>query len=988
MDRQILNFTANEQILTVSNPIRISTNKVNYIEAHFALGDNWSGYDSVRAVWFNDYQTISTVLNSEGVCRVPFEVLKRKGKVKVDLVGSISDGDVLTDRLTSYPVVAVIVDCIAPITGAETSPITPSQFEQFVATVREDVETVTGMTATAETLPAGSSATASYADGVLTFGIPKGDTGPAGPQGIRGEAGPQGIQGERGPQGPQGETGETGATGATGPQGPQGIQGERGPKGDTGATGPVGPQGPKGDTGATGPQGPKGDTGEVSQAQLDAAVSDLKSELNETIYLKKVIPSAYIAVNGVIESASNYKVICVKLYDFTSIPTVNIIGTWGYIAGGFYVDEPQIGSRTYNAIRTKFSETQTASNISVPSGCGWFAVFVESNDNIQITINDNEVVVTRLYNKVGNTALETTAQTLSGAVNEINTESKRQKKGLHNQLRERFLKVVYDTNGDPYWINHASNCKNYSVGNELYKINQDGTCEYTVDSVSIVSNGTEWNAVDFYILDSIVAGTEITISGTRTGGVNDAFVIRGINGMSDDLTFDNSNIISTVGGNNSVSYTVPKGCLFVHIILVGSRGSAWAVDSEALFEDVSITWQRGDASTEALLELQGQVNENTQKIDDIVELSDIEEYVNVINQQISRFESKVEELESIIDDDLSINDALNPTPIIFDTDFGGDSDDAIAVRTLSYFESIGTVRAIFASLNHLDLTALKGMNALLEYDGTFDLPIVMPSSNTFDGDYGYAVPLAAYPHTLNTPYSVYGYKAYRKALASLDRKCVIVAVGTYGNISNLINSTADEYSNKTGVELMAEKVSKLVLMGGAFPNSLDAMGSEGAYVDGVQTPGAEWNFAGNIPATTNVINNCPVPIVFCGWEVGHAIKCAGGISSKLPSDDALMTAMRTHGGASEIANGRDGFDPITVACACVGDVRKLGYKLIRGTINYDPTTSRNTFTEDPTGNNYYIKTKYSTDYYKIYMNHIASKDWWGNNNTSKVERMV
>lgn len=140
MDRQILNFTANEQILTVSNPIRISTNKVNYIEAHFALGDNWSGYDSVRAVWFNDYQTISTVLDSSGICRVPFEVMKRKGNVKVDLVGSISDGDVLTDRLTSYPVVAVIVDCIAPITGAETSPITPSQFEQFAAAVHSDAD--------------------------------------------------------------------------------------------------------------------------------------------------------------------------------------------------------------------------------------------------------------------------------------------------------------------------------------------------------------------------------------------------------------------------------------------------------------------------------------------------------------------------------------------------------------------------------------------------------------------------------------------------------------------------------------------------------------------------------------------------------------------------------------------------------------------------------------------------------------------------------
>ena len=56
------------------------------------------------------------------------------------MVGSISEGDVLTDRLTSYPVVAVIVDCTAQITGANTSPITPSEYEQFVAAVHEDAE--------------------------------------------------------------------------------------------------------------------------------------------------------------------------------------------------------------------------------------------------------------------------------------------------------------------------------------------------------------------------------------------------------------------------------------------------------------------------------------------------------------------------------------------------------------------------------------------------------------------------------------------------------------------------------------------------------------------------------------------------------------------------------------------------------------------------------------------------------------------------------
>ena len=238
MDRQILNFTANEQILVCDNPIKISTNKVNYIEARFDLGQNWSGYDSVRAVWFNDFQCISTVLDSQGVTFVPFEVMKRKGNVKVNLVGSISENDVLTDRLTSYPVVAVIVDCIAQITGAETNPITPSQFEQFVAAVISEVEKVTGMTAQAETLPAGSQATARYENGILYLGIPQGI------QGERGETGADGngiasvvynadytltlvftngerfttppIRGERGPAGTDGRDGTNGRDGADG----------------------------------------------------------------------------------------------------------------------------------------------------------------------------------------------------------------------------------------------------------------------------------------------------------------------------------------------------------------------------------------------------------------------------------------------------------------------------------------------------------------------------------------------------------------------------------------------------------------------------------------------------------------------------------------------------------------------------------------------------------------------------------------------------
>lgn len=164
---------------------------------------------------------------------VPWEVLQYRGTVMVNLVGSDANGDELIDRLTTFRVPAVKVTDKVNVEGSETAPVTPSQFEQFVSIVMDEVNTVLGMTAEAETLPEGSEATAAWdgETGVLSFGIPVGATGARGPQGPQGVQGIQGIQGERGPKG---DTGATGATGPTGPQGPRGPQGE---------TGPAGPQG-------------------------------------------------------------------------------------------------------------------------------------------------------------------------------------------------------------------------------------------------------------------------------------------------------------------------------------------------------------------------------------------------------------------------------------------------------------------------------------------------------------------------------------------------------------------------------------------------------------------------------------------------------------------------------------------------------------------------------------------------------------------------
>ena len=145
MNKQIITFSANEQTLLKTGGIdEYAGEIVAYIEAHFDLGENWSGYDSVRAVWYNPINSscIATVLDSQGHCVVPHEVLVYVGKVQVNLVGSISENNVLTDRLTTHPITAVTIKTKPRICGTETAPITPSQFEQYVAIVQALVGTV------------------------------------------------------------------------------------------------------------------------------------------------------------------------------------------------------------------------------------------------------------------------------------------------------------------------------------------------------------------------------------------------------------------------------------------------------------------------------------------------------------------------------------------------------------------------------------------------------------------------------------------------------------------------------------------------------------------------------------------------------------------------------------------------------------------------------------------------------------------------------
>ena len=197
MTNHTIIFSAKRQELRVTNGFaRFASDTINYIYARFELDDEWQEFDVVKAVWQNDECKISQLITHNTEAAVPIEMLSRRSLVTVNLVGYTVEDEELTERLTTYPVKALIVDKTAIVEGDESSGVSPSLFDQYIEIVATEVGRVTDMTVSAH-----SSDTAtvdkSEVSGVvhLAFGLPKGDKGDAGSPGQPGAPGPQGPPG-------------------------------------------------------------------------------------------------------------------------------------------------------------------------------------------------------------------------------------------------------------------------------------------------------------------------------------------------------------------------------------------------------------------------------------------------------------------------------------------------------------------------------------------------------------------------------------------------------------------------------------------------------------------------------------------------------------------------------------------------------------------------------------------------------------------------
>jgi inosine-uridine nucleoside N-ribohydrolase len=251
----------------------------------------------------------------------------------------------------------------------------------------------------------------------------------------------------------------------------------------------------------------------------------------------------------------------------------------------------------------------------------------------------------------------------------------------------------------------------------------------------------------------------------------------------------------------------------------------------------------------------------------------------------------------------------NPKPvnIIFDSDMGPDYDDVGAIAILHVLADKGEAN-ILATIASTKYEGVAGvLNVFNTYFNRPDIPIGVPKGNALelrDWQHWTDTLLAKYRHIIKTNADAAdAVQLYRKILASQPENSVtIVTIGFLTNLSNLLNSGADEYSNLDGRQLVKKKVKLLVCMGGKFPS------------------GYEFNVMKDAAASQNVYENWNTPIIFSGFEIGEKIKAGLPlIQNNAVKNDPVKDAFRISiPQAKEDSAGRKSWDETAVLVAIKG----------------------------------------------------------------------
>ncbi len=215
-----------------------------------------------------------------------------------------------------------------------------------------------------------------------------------------------------------------------------------------------------------------------------------------------------------------------------------------------------------------------------------------------------------------------------------------------------------------------------------------------------------------------------------------------------------------------------------------------------------------------------------------------------------------------------------PVKMIFDTDMGADIDDALALSVIHGLQNRNEVELLAVTSSKDTPASATVIDMINTWFGRGDIPV----GRVKDGrqpEAGRYLPqcVAAkkadgsplFPHKItpesNVPEAV---ALIRRTLATQPNSSVVlVVVGQQTNAARLLRSQPDQHSPLNGVELIKRKVKMLSVMAGSFIKP-----GEGAVPHG---DGVEWNVKVDVDAARIVMQEWPVQMVVCPYNLGQQL---------------------------------------------------------------------------------------------------------------------
>lgn len=214
-----------------------------------------------------------------------------------------------------------------------------------------------------------------------------------------------------------------------------------------------------------------------------------------------------------------------------------------------------------------------------------------------------------------------------------------------------------------------------------------------------------------------------------------------------------------------------------------------------------------------------------------------------------------------------------PLKVILDTDLDSDIDDAAALAALHHYANEGQVE-ILATIS---CSALPASVELIDIINTYynrpDIPVAKPEQGAPAKEWivkGEQVS-EEFPHDVNIYNAPTSNHVYRKILSQQgDNSVVIISLGYLNNLSKLLQTDPDEYSDLSGKELVRKKVRTYYCMAGRYP------------ADSAKKDSKAGNFRPDPPASIYVEDHWPTRMIYTGggefaWEIacGNALKKTG-----------------------------------------------------------------------------------------------------------------